>query len=85
MQVYQYRKPASAIAPRVDAIYINGGGWDAPPAIDILERDLGTKVVFAWRRKCAAINGWRSIRWSGIAACCCATIPRCRRRTKRTG
>jgi maleate cis-trans isomerase len=31
----------------VDAIYINGGGWDAPPAIELLERDLGTKVVFA--------------------------------------
>jgi maleate cis-trans isomerase len=48
MQVYQYCKAGfQAIKPRVDAIYINGGGWDAPPAIDMLERDLGTKVVFA--------------------------------------
>jgi maleate isomerase len=31
----------------VDAIYINGGGWDAAPAIEILERDLKTRVVFA--------------------------------------
>jgi maleate cis-trans isomerase len=48
MQVYQYCKAGyRAIKPPVDAIYINGGGWDAPPAIDHLERDLGTKVVFA--------------------------------------
>jgi maleate cis-trans isomerase len=48
MQVYQYCKAGfQAITPKVDAIYINGGGWDAPPAIDMLERDLGTKVVFA--------------------------------------
>jgi maleate cis-trans isomerase len=48
MQVYQYCKAGyQAIKPPVDAIYINGGGWDAPPAIDMLERDLGTKVVFA--------------------------------------
>ena len=48
MQVYQYCKAGfQAMKPRVDAIYINGGGWDAPPAIDMLERDLGTKVVFA--------------------------------------
>jgi maleate cis-trans isomerase len=48
MQVYQYCKAGfQAMKPRVDAIYINGGGWDAPPTIDMLERDLGTKVVFA--------------------------------------
>jgi len=48
MQVYQYCKAGfQAIKPRADAIYINGGGWDAPPAINVLERDLGTKVVFA--------------------------------------
>jgi maleate cis-trans isomerase len=48
MQVYQYCKAGfQATTQPVDAIYINGGGWDAPPAIDLLERDLGTKVVFA--------------------------------------
>jgi maleate cis-trans isomerase len=48
MQVYQYCKSGyQALKQPVDAIYINGGGWDAPPAIDLLERDLGTKVVFA--------------------------------------
>jgi maleate cis-trans isomerase len=48
MQVYQYCKAGfQAMKPRVDAIYINGGGWDAPPAIEMLERDLRTKVVFA--------------------------------------
>src|SRR5215831_19886293 len=48
MQVYQYCKSGyQSLKQPVDAIYINGGGWDAPPAIDLLERDLGTKVVFA--------------------------------------
>jgi maleate cis-trans isomerase len=48
MQVYQYCKAGfQRITPRVDAIYINGGGWDAPPAINVLERDLGAKVIFA--------------------------------------
>jgi maleate cis-trans isomerase len=32
---------------RVDALYINGGGWDAAPAIEFLERDLKIKVVWA--------------------------------------
>ncbi len=31
----------------VDAIYINGGGWDAGPAVDLLERDLRTSVIWA--------------------------------------
>ena len=31
----------------VDAVYINGGGWDAAPAIEFLERDLKIKVVWA--------------------------------------
>jgi maleate cis-trans isomerase len=48
MQVYKYCKAGfQAMKPRVDAIFINGGGWDAPPAIEMLERDLHTKVVFA--------------------------------------
>jgi maleate cis-trans isomerase len=33
--------------PPVDAVYINGGGWDVAPAIEFLERDLDTKVVWA--------------------------------------
>jgi maleate cis-trans isomerase len=33
--------------PPVDALYINGGGWDAAPAIDYLERDLKINVVWA--------------------------------------
>jgi maleate cis-trans isomerase len=31
----------------VDAIYINGGGWDAAPAVQLLEDDLQVKVVWA--------------------------------------
>jgi maleate isomerase len=31
----------------VDAVYVNGGGWDAAPAVDLLEHDLRTKVVWA--------------------------------------
>ena len=59
MQVYQYCKAGfQAITPKVDAIYINGGGWDAPPAIDMLERDLGTKVVFALAAEM----------WAGVSA-----------------
>jgi maleate cis-trans isomerase len=47
MDVYRHcKKGLSDLAP-VDAIYINGGGWDAAPAIEFLERDLKTKVVWA--------------------------------------
>ena len=31
--------------PSVDAVYINGDGWDAAPAIESLDRDLKIKVV----------------------------------------
>lgn len=31
---------------RVDAIYINGAGWDVAPVIDKLEADLGADVVW---------------------------------------
>jgi maleate cis-trans isomerase len=48
LQVYQYCKRGFLqLKEPVDAIYINGGGWDAVPAIKLLEADLGTKVVFA--------------------------------------
>jgi maleate cis-trans isomerase len=47
MDVYRHCKRALAKIPPVDAVYINGGGWDAAPAIDYLERDLKIKVVWA--------------------------------------
>jgi maleate cis-trans isomerase len=47
MDVYRHCKRALANLPPVDAVYINGGGWDAAPAIDYLERDLKIKVVWA--------------------------------------
>jgi maleate cis-trans isomerase len=47
-QVYQYCKHGFLnLAGKVEGIYINGGGWDAAPAIVALENDLNTKVVFA--------------------------------------
>jgi maleate cis-trans isomerase len=47
-QVYSYCKRGFLkTAGAVDGIYINGGGWDALPAVNPLEADLGTKVVFA--------------------------------------
>jgi maleate cis-trans isomerase len=47
MDVYRHCKRALAKMSPVDAVYINGGGWDAAPAIDYLERDLKIKVVWA--------------------------------------
>ena len=48
MQVYDYCKRGFlALSTPVDAIYINGAGWDAAPAVNLLENDLKTKVVFA--------------------------------------
>ena len=46
-EVYRHCKKALRDMPPVDAVYINGGGWDAAPAIEFLERDLSTKVVWA--------------------------------------
>ena len=47
-QVYRYcKRGVLALKRPVDGIYINGGGWDALPAINLLEADLRTKVVFA--------------------------------------
>lgn len=47
-EVYQYcKRGVSRLGMRVDGVYINGGGWDAAPAINFLEADLKTKVVFA--------------------------------------
>ena len=47
MDVYRHCKKVLARMAPVEAIYINGGGWDAVPAIDYLERDLKIKVVWA--------------------------------------
>jgi maleate cis-trans isomerase len=48
VDVYRYCKRGFlGLKGRVDGIYINGGGWDALPAIAPLEADLRTKVVFA--------------------------------------
>jgi maleate cis-trans isomerase len=47
MDVYRHCKKALAKMAPVDALYINGGGWDAAPAIEYLERDLKVKVVWA--------------------------------------
>ena len=47
MDVYRHCKKALQKMPQVGAVYINGGGWDAAPAIDYLERDLKIKVVWA--------------------------------------
>jgi len=47
MDVYRHCKKALTKMPAVEAIYINGGGWDAAPAIEYLERDLKIKVVWA--------------------------------------
>src|SRR5215472_13275691 len=42
MQVYQYCKNGyRALKRPVDAIYINGGGWDAPLAIELAVSDCG--------------------------------------------
>jgi maleate cis-trans isomerase len=47
-QVYRYcRDGFLKLADPVDGIYINGGGWEAVPAIAELETDLHTKVVLA--------------------------------------
>src|ERR671923_2909486 len=47
MDVYRHCKKALLKMPSVDALYINGGGWDAGPAVEVLEHDLKIKVVWA--------------------------------------
>jgi maleate cis-trans isomerase len=47
MDVYRHCKKSLLSMPPVDAVYINGGGWDAAPAIELIERDLKTKVIWA--------------------------------------
>jgi maleate cis-trans isomerase len=55
MDVYRHCKKGLAQLPSAQAVYINGGGWDAAPAIDYLERDLKVKVVWA-----LAAEMWRT-------------------------
>jgi maleate isomerase len=46
--VYRYCKEGwRRLSEPVDALYLNGGGWDATPAIEFLERDLETNVMFS--------------------------------------
>lgn len=47
IDVYRHCKKSLRDMGSVDAVYINGGGWDAGPAIELLERDLKIKVVWA--------------------------------------
>jgi maleate cis-trans isomerase len=48
MDVYRHcKRGLQRLGTSVDAIYINGGGWDAAPAVEMLERDLKVKVVWA--------------------------------------
>ncbi|HXG51511.1 MAG TPA: hypothetical protein VNN77_08930 [candidate division Zixibacteria bacterium] len=48
MDVYRHcKRGLEKLGVSVDAIYINGGGWDAAPAVELLERDLKVKVVWA--------------------------------------
>lgn len=48
MDVYRHcKRGLQQMSDTVDAIYINGGGWDAAPAVELLERDLKVKVVWA--------------------------------------
>ncbi len=48
MDVYRHCKQGlKRLGTSVDAIYINGGGWDAAPAVEMLEKDLKVKVVWA--------------------------------------
>lgn len=47
-QVYQHcKKGMQQLDGKFDGLYINGGGWDAQPAIKYLEQDLGIPVVWA--------------------------------------
>ncbi len=48
MDVYRHcKKGLQGLGESVDAIYINGGGWDVAPAVEMLEDDLQVKVVWA--------------------------------------
>jgi maleate cis-trans isomerase len=46
--VYRHcKRGLRQLGASVDALYINGGGWDAKPAVPVLEGDLKIQVVWA--------------------------------------
>lgn len=46
-EVYRYcKRGLIGLGPDADGLYVNGGAWDVGEAIDPLEEDLGTNVVF---------------------------------------
>jgi len=48
LDVYNHvRRSVRSLDEPVDAVYINGGGWDAGRAVEPLEDDLGIPVVWA--------------------------------------
>lgn len=47
-EVYRHcKRGIRKLKGKVDGLYINGGGWDAAPAIEPLEKDLGIPVIWA--------------------------------------
>jgi maleate cis-trans isomerase len=61
--VYRYCKAGvRALDAPVDALYINGAGWDYVPAMDLLERDLAIPVISATNAEM-----WLSYRRMGIS------------------
>lgn len=47
---------------RIDALYINGGGWEVAPVLEYLERDLGIPVVWA-----LAAEMWLTYQMLGVS------------------
>jgi len=61
--VYRYCKEGvRRLGEPVDALYINGAGWDYVPAIDLLERDLRLPVISATNAEM-----WLAYRRMGIS------------------
>jgi maleate cis-trans isomerase len=61
--VYRYCKEGvRGLDAKVDALYINGAGWDYVPAIDLLEQDLGIPVISA-----SNAEMWLAYRTMGIS------------------
>lgn len=62
-QVYRYCKSGIArLSGSVDALYINGGGWEVAPILELLESDLGIPVIWA-----LAAEMWLAYSTLGIA------------------
>jgi len=61
--VYRHcKRGVQRCSGRVDALYINGGGWEVAPVLDLLERDLGIPVVWA-----LAAEMWLTYRMLGVS------------------